>query len=251
MPSLLETIDLEKFYGGLRAVDGLSFHVDEGEVLGISGPNGAGKTTLFDLISGISSISGGRILYLGEDISHLDSRQICHRGIARTFQFNAGFDGLTIEQNVFIGANFGCPGRDIKRALISSKKTANLVEDALAFVGVQDRRGVMIGAASVLERKLSMVASALATRPRLMILDEPVGGLIPEEIERMKSLVQAITDRNITIILVEHVMRFLTALSNRVLVMHHGKKLFDGTPDEMYRNQDVIDVYLGSSTLPV
>ena len=243
---LLDVIDLKKSFGGLNAVDGLSFSVNQGEILGICGPNGAGKTTLFDLISGVSPISGGRIVYLGEDISGLNSGQICHRGIARTFQFNAGFDSLTIEQNVFIGAQFGHSSRGLRQRLLSSSRTEELVEEALKLAGLKDRRKVTIAFASVLERKLSMIASALATGPRLMIMDEPVGGLILEEMERLKSLVRALRERGITIILIEHVMQFLTSLSDRVIIMHHGRKLFEGTPRDMYRDQHVVDVYLGS-----
>ena len=246
-PPLLDIVDLRKNFGGLHAIDGLSFTVNKGEILGICGPNGAGKTTLFDLISGISPISGGKIIHSGEDISGLSAGQICRRGMARTFQFNAGFDSLTIEQSVFIGALFGHSNRGFRYRFISSSATAKLVEEALAFVGLEDRRGVAIALASVLERKLSMVACALATGPQLMMLDEPVGGLVRDEMERLSSLVQALRDRGITIILIEHAMQFLTSLSDRVIIMHHGKKLFEGTPREMYRDQDVVDVYLGSA----
>ena len=231
--------------GARAAVDARSFDVAEGEVLGIGGPNGAGKTTLFEVISGLNPATAGEVSLAGRPITRLSPERICHAGIARTFQLNAGFDSLTVRENVLIGAHFGRENRLLPGFRIDRAARAR-TEEALAAVGLSDRAAALTEKIPVLDRKLLMIASALATRPKLLLMDEPVGGLSPREIDHVMGVVRRLESLGITVILIEHVMRFLVQLSTRVLIMHHGEKLYEGAPDGLLRDSKVIDVYLGA-----
>jgi branched-chain amino acid transport system ATP-binding protein len=244
---LLTVHDLTKSYGSLQAVDRLSFCAQAGEVLGITGPNGAGKTTMFDVVSGITAPSAGNVKFDGRDITDLGPDRICHAGLVRTFQFNATFAGLTLMESVLVGAMYGSyrPGW---RAYFGAGRIARgRAEEAIDFVGLSDQRKQRIADAPVFEQKLAMIASAIATEPKLLMMDEPVAGLVPGEIDRVAELVLRLKDKGITILIIEHVMRFLTSFSTRILVMHHGAKLFEGAPDQMMRDQAVREVYLGAN----
>ena len=242
---LLACTHVSKHLGALAAVDDLSFDVAEGEVLGIGGPNGAGKTTLFEVISGLNPATAGEVSLAGRPITRLSPERICHAGIARTFQLNAGFDSLTVRENVLIGAHFGRENRLLPGFRIDRAARAR-TEEALAAVGLSDRAAALTEKIPVLDRKLLMIASALATRPKLLLMDEPVGGLSPREIDHVMGVVRRLESLGITVILIEHVMRFLVQLSTRVLIMHHGEKLYEGAPDGLLRDSKVIDVYLGA-----
>lgn len=233
-----------KSFGALTAVNNLSFDVGAGEILGIGGPNGAGKTTLFEVISGLNPATTGEILLAGENITRLVPEAICHAGIARTFQLNAGFDSLTARENVLVGAYFGRENRAMPTFRIGAE-TQRIADEALALVGLEASAERTTGKLPVLERKLLMMASALATRPKLLLMDEPVGGLTAKEIDRVMQAVRAIKASGVTIILIEHVMRFLVQLSDRVMIMHHGEKLFEGAPGNLVNDRAVVDVYLG------
>jgi branched-chain amino acid transport system ATP-binding protein len=242
---LLSCRNLCKNFGALAAVRDLSFDVVKGEVLGIGGPNGAGKTTLFEMISGLNPASSGDIMFEGRNIARFSPERICHEGILRTFQLNAGFDSLTVAETVLVAAHFGganrlWPGTRLDRP---ARDTST---DAIALVGLADCRDAVTRTLPILQRKLLMIASALATTPKLLLLDEPVGGLTPKEIDRVTGVVEAITARGISIILIEHVMRFLVRLSSRVMIMHHGEKIYEGSPEGLARDATVVDVYLGS-----
>lgn len=242
---LLRCRNFCKYFGALTAVKDLSFDVAKGEVLGIGGPNGAGKTTLFEMISGLNPASSGDIMFEGRNIAGLSPERVCHEGILRTFQLNAGFDSLTVAETVLVAAQFGSanrlwPGMRLDR--ISRDKSA----DAIDLVGLADFRDALTETLPILERKLLMIASALATTPKMLLLDEPVGGLTANEIDRVTEVVEAITARGITIILIEHVMRFLVLLSSRIMIMHHGEKIYEGSPEGLTRDATVVDVYLGS-----
>ncbi|MBE2275191.1 MAG: ABC transporter ATP-binding protein [Rhodobacteraceae bacterium] len=243
-PPLLVCHDVSKHFGALAAVSQLSFQVAPGEILGIGGPNGAGKTTLFEVLSGMNPATSGQIVFAGRDITRMAPEAICHAGIARTFQLNASFDSLTVRDNVRVAAYFG---RDNRRApgLKIGAGTEAVTDAALAAVGLTGRDREIAGRLPVIDRKLLMLAGAIATRPKLLLMDEPVGGLNAGEIDRMMDAVRAVAAQGVTIILIEHVMRFLVALSDRVMILHHGAKIFDGPPEGLVRDQKVVDVYLG------
>lgn len=243
---ILSCRDVSKSFGALAAVSHLSFDIARGEVFGIGGPNGAGKTTLFEVISGLSPASEGEILLDGQAITDLAPHQICHRGVARLFQLNASFDGLTVLENVLVGGYFGQKNRFLPGWRID-RESRRQARDLLDLVGLTDKADQPMRLASILERKLVMLAGALATRPKLLLMDEPVGGLTPKEIDRVADVVRQLAGLDVTVLLIEHVMRFLTELSDRVLIMHHGERLFEGSPDELAHDPDVVQVYLGQT----
>lgn len=233
-----------KHFGALAAVNNLSFDVAEGEVLGIGGPNGAGKTTLFDVISGLSPATAGTVTFGGRDITGLSPEAICHAGIARTFQLNACFDSLSVRDNVRVAAYFGRGNRRFT-GLSIGREAEDRAGAALSAVGLAGKDDALAGALPVLDRKLLMLAGALATGPQLLLMDEPVGGLSPRETDHLMAVVRRIAASGVTIILIEHVMRFLVQLSTRVMIMHHGERIYEGPPKGLVSDRTVIDVYLG------
>jgi branched-chain amino acid transport system ATP-binding protein len=241
---LLSCRNVGKLFGALAAVRDLSFDVGAGEILGIGGPNGAGKTTLFEVISGLNPASSGSIMLDGQDITGFAPERICHAGIARTFQLNAGFDSMTARENVLVGAYFGQRNRAVP-TLRAGREANEATDAALALLGISERADAVTGKLAVLDRKLLMMATAIATRPKLLLLDEPVGGLTTKEVDRVMEAVRAIKASGVTIILIEHVMRFLVRLSDRILIMHHGEKIFEGLPTQLVNDRTVVDVFLG------
>ncbi len=233
-----------KQFGSLAAVKDLSFSARRGEILGIGGPNGAGKTTLFDVLSGLNEATSGRVLLDGKDITRAAPEAICHAGIARTFQLNACFDSLTVRENVQVGAVFGRADHGLP-GLRPSEEAEAATDEALALVGLADKGNTVAGALPVLDRKLLMLAGAMATRPKFLLMDEPVGGLTHAEIDLMMETVRRIKAQGVTIILIEHVMRFLVALSDRVMILHHGERIYEGPAAGLVRDRTVVDVYLG------
>ena len=245
----LQVTNLTKRYGAMVAVNDLSFHVDTNEILGISGPNGAGKTTLFDVISGLSAPSGGSVTLFGRDITGWRAEQVCHAGLARTFQLNAVFDSMTVEENLLVASYFGRKNRSFP-ALWFDPESREDCDAALEIVGLGNDRQRLAAELSVLQRKLLMLASAVVTRPRLLMLDEPVGGLNRDEIALCADVIRRIrAERDMSIVLIEHVMSFVTALADRVMVMHHGAKLYEGSVAGMAESAEVVSAYLGSSGL--
>jgi branched-chain amino acid transport system ATP-binding protein len=240
--AVLEVRGIEKRYGGLRAVADVSLRVAAGEVLGIAGPNGAGKTTLFDTISGHTIASAGEILLAGEPIRGTKIHHRCRLGLARTFQQPVAADTLTVLENAYLAASFrrGRSGRRSRGEDVAAGMAA------LERVGLDGQAHVIASALPVYDRKRLMIATALATDPMVLLLDEPFGGLSPGEIDETMGLIRAIGRTGVAIVCIEHVMRALVALADRVLVMHHGAELFVGTPAEMLRDRRVIDVYLGA-----
>ncbi len=243
---LLSCRGVSKYFGALAAVKDLSFEVAPGEVLGIGGPNGAGKTTLFDVISGLDPADDGDIVFDGSAIQRAAPQSLCHRGIARTFQLDAGFDTLTVAENVLVSAHFGRRNRGWP-GLALDREARRRAGEALEAVGLAGRAGETVKNLPVFHRKLLMMASALATDARLLLLDEPVGGLNPAEIDRMTAIVEGVRAGGVTIVVIEHVMRFLVRLSDRVLIMHHGEKIYEGLPQGLAGDRRVIEVYLGES----
>lgn len=237
---------LSKHFGGLAAVDDLSFSVRPGETFGIAGPNGAGKTTLFDTITGHARATGGRIVFQGEEIQARSSHAICQLGIARTFQIPAVFPEHTVLANVALSAYFGHSAR-IAPGIRFDEASIERSFDALRFVGLESKASDVAGPLALFDKKRLMFASAIASEPKLLMLDEPVGGLTPSEVDEMLALVRRVRDSGVTIVLIEHVMRALMSISDRVMVMNHGKLLFQGTPADVQGHEEVIRVYLGTA----
>jgi branched-chain amino acid transport system ATP-binding protein len=233
-----------KNFGALAAVKDLSFEVRRGETLGIGGPNGAGKTTLFEVISGLNRADSGQILFRGQDLAGRTPERICHLGIARTFQLNAGFDTLTAIENVLVAGQYGVRNRTWPN-LAFAPAVRRRARETLDRVGMAERADSIVRHLPVLDRKRLMVATALMTEPSLLLLDEPVGGLNAGEIDAMMALIGRLPGEGVTLILIEHVMRFLVQLSSRVLIMHHGEKIYEGSADGLVRDRTVIEVYLG------
>jgi branched-chain amino acid transport system ATP-binding protein len=240
---ILVCANLSRFFGALAAVDDLSFAVRRGEIFGVSGPNGAGKTTLFNLLSGHVPPSRGTIRFAGREIQALPPHRICHLGLARTFQIPLVFGSGTVAENALVGAYFGKrPGALGLRFHADDRRR---VDEALALVGLAAKRDAESGLLSVFDKKRLMIASALATGPAILLLDEPVGGLNHREIDEFVALIRRLRDAGLTVMLIEHVMRALMSLSDRVMILHHGEKLAEGTPAQIRRDPEVIRVYLG------
>jgi branched-chain amino acid transport system ATP-binding protein len=237
---VLELVDVDKRFGGLRALDGLSFTVEEGEVLGMIGPNGSGKSTAFNVITGTLRCDEGAVVFDGEDITGLRPHHISHKGIARTFQVVKPFPHLNALENVLVGSLFG--GRGSKR----TDETLAEAREVLGRVGLAAKSEAKAESFTIVERKWLEVARALATRPKLLLLDEFMAGLGPGEIPQAIDLVRSIRDSGVTVVLVEHVIKAITGACDRVVVLDAGRKLADGSIDDIVRNPEVIEAYLGS-----
>jgi len=223
--ALLEVRGVTKRYGGLTAVGDVSFSVNRGEIFGIAGPNGAGKTTLFDVITGMVRATKGEIVFDGTSITKASVHEICHRGITRTFQKPSVFDTETVMGNVVVGAHFGS-GKPWWKSLGRDPEVWDRAVWALELVGLGDRAGELSGDLPVYDKKRLMIASALASSPRVLFLDEPFGGLNDEEIDAMLELLDRINkEQGVTLVLIEHVMRALMSLADRVLIMDQGATL--------------------------
>ena len=242
--AILECQKVSKAYGGLLAVSELSFAVEPGEVYAIVGPNGAGKTSLFDCISGINPATSGAIRFLDREIQGLRPHDICRRGMARTFQTTVAFDSQTVLTNVLVGGTFGRVGENPFLSFNDSAIGAAL--DALALCGLAGQQRAAAGSLPVLARKRLMLATALATHPQLLLLDEPFGGLNPAERTQMIDLIRVVSRTGVTILMIEHVMKAVQALAGRILVIHHGQQIAEGPPSKVLRDPRVIEVYLGT-----
>ena len=237
---LLEVVRVAIRFGGLAALSGVSFAVQAGEIVGLIGPNGAGKTTLFNVITGFVRPTGGTVRFRGQDITGLPSYTICRRGISRTFQLVRIFPSLTVLENVLIGE---CFGRDGKRRPLAESRPEAL--EQLRVVGLERQADRPAGALPVGGRKRLEIARALATRPALLLLDEVIAGLTPTEGGHLMDLIGQIRGRGTTIILIEHVMKAIMNLSDRIVVLHHGEKLAEGPPHAIARDPAVVSAYLG------
>ena len=222
----------------------LSFAVEPGEVYAIVGPNGAGKTSLFDCISGVNPATSGVIKFKDREIQGLRAHQISRLGLARTFQTTVAFDSQTVLTNVLIGSTFG---RDGSSATLSFKnQVRDDALDALALCGLGGLQRTLAGQLPVLARKRLMLATALAMRPEMLLLDEPFGGLNPAERAQMIELIRTVAKTGVTILMIEHVMKAVQALADRILVIHHGQQITVGPPSKVLRDRRVIEVYLGN-----
>ncbi|MEJ2099943.1 MAG: ABC transporter ATP-binding protein [Desulfobacterales bacterium] len=236
---ILEGQGVTKYFGGLAAVFNVDFHVAEGEALGLIGPNGAGKTTLFNLISAAQTPNSGEIRFKGSDITGLAPFKICRMGVARTFQTVKIFADLPVISNVILGSYFGMsPGR-------SSAEALGEAIECLEFVGLSAAKETVAKDLTLANQKRLEVARALATGPELILLDEIMAGLTATEVTEAMELVSRIRKRGITVIMIEHVMKAIMQVCDRIMVLHHGAKLAEGTPKEIATRKEVIEVYLG------
>ncbi len=240
MAGLLKCIGVSKSFGGLQALKAIDLTVESSKITGVVGPNGSGKSTLLNLISGIYKLDSGRILFDKDEISNLPPYRICNMGISRTSQIVQTFHGMTALENVLIGSTFGS-GR--KTAIKDARLKA---EDTLALVNFPHaKNGTPVDQLTISELKRVQLAKALATGPKLLLLDELLTGLNPTECDREIQLVKQIRDSGISILMVEHSMRIIMGLCDTVVVFHHGEKIAEGTPQEISNNESVIKVYLG------
>jgi branched-chain amino acid transport system ATP-binding protein len=240
---ILSVEGVTKFFGGLEALSEVNFHLYEKEILGLIGPNGAGKTTLFHVIAGVYKPDQGIINFLGETINGLRRDAICKKGIARTFQIPMPFQGMSVLENVMVGSHFGSHGKT------SLKECQREAEDLLLIVGLADKRNVLASRLTLVERKMLEISRALSTRPSLLLLDEVVAGLNPTETLKIIDLIRKIRDDGKTILIIEHVMKAIMEVSDRVIVLNYGKKIAEGRPEEVVVNQKVIMAYLGGMVL--
>jgi branched-chain amino acid transport system ATP-binding protein len=237
----IEAREVSKFFGGIQAVKDISFRLYNGEILGLIGPNGAGKTTLFNVLAGMFRPSRGSVYFKNIDIAGLKPHQICHLGIARTFQIVKPFPTLTVLENVMIGVKFGR-----KDEFFDKKDFQAPALSTLEFIGIQDRANDPCAALNLGEIKKVELARALATNPDVLLLDEVIAGLNFVETELMMNLIRRIRDeKGITILMIEHVMKAVMGISDRVMVLHHGEKIADGMPEDVVNQEEVVNAYLG------
>ena len=236
---ILEVHDICKNFGGIRAVDKLSFDVDHGEILGLLGPNGSGKTTLFNLITGVYVADSGRIRFAKYDITNQLSYKIALRGISRTFQTTKIFHNQTVLENIDIAMI----ARARKRH--RSQDAGRKIDNMLAFTHLEEVKEAVAGDLTHAQQRRLMVAMALIEEPELLLLDEITAGMSGEECNEIVEMTKKIRDRGVTIVLIEHNMRVAMALSDRIIVLNFGKKIAEGTPQEITTNETVLEAYLG------
>lgn len=237
---LLELDDVAVSFGGLRALDGVSFGVDEGEILGLIGPNGSGKSTAFNAITGVVKADSGRVIFDGEDITGQAPHKVAYKGIARTFQLVRPFQRLTALDNVLVGTYFGAGrirarGRAVEHAM-----------EVLERVGLAEKAHVHAADLTILERKWLEVARALAGSPKLILLDEFMAGINQSQVPEAVALVKSMNEMGLTVIVVEHIIKAITSACDRVIVLDAGTKLAEGSVDEVVSDPNVIEAYLGS-----
>jgi branched-chain amino acid transport system ATP-binding protein len=233
---LLEVQGVTKRFGGLLANDDVSFTVKDGEIVSIIGPNGAGKSTLFNCITGFYRPNAGRVLYQGKDITRFGADRICKMGIARTFQIVQIISDMTVLENVMTGAFL----RSARNGAARGK-----AEEILRFTGLFEKRNAAATALTIADKKRLEVSMALATQPKLLMLDEAMAGLTPFELKEMMALIRKVRENGIALVIVEHVMEAVMELSDRVIVINSGRMIVEGTPKEVVVNTEVIQAYLG------
>ena len=240
MANILEVTGLTKRFHGLVAVNDVSFHVQRGEILGLIGPNGAGKTTLVGMVNGTVAPTAGDIVFEGQSVRALPAFRRAHLGIGRTFQVMKPFPGMSVLENASVGALFGAKGgeRNIRRAREQAR-------ECLEFVGLGKRVAQRADALGGPDRKRLELAKALSMKPRLLLLDEVMAGLNHVEIEEVIEDIRKVRDQGISILVIEHVMKAITSLSDRVFVLHHGEKIVEGATEDVLNDARVVEAYLG------
>ncbi|MBY0324891.1 MAG: ABC transporter ATP-binding protein [Reyranella sp.] len=239
---MLEVRELSKSFGGLKAVDQASLDVRQGEIVGLIGPNGAGKTTLFAAIAGFHKPDAGRVAFNGQDITGLAPHRICSAGMVRTFQITQPFAKISVRENIMVGAYLHTADRKV------AEHEAEAVAGMVGMAGQLDQKGADL---TVAGRKRLELARALATGPRLLLLDEVMAGLNPTEITEIVQVIRDIRDSGITILLIEHVMQAVTSLAERVYVLNQGRMIAEGTPAAIADNPQVVEAYLGHGAAKV
>jgi len=234
--NILEIQKVRKYFGGIKAVESFSLNVGEGEIVGLIGPNGAGKSTLFNCVAGVFPPTAGDILFLGEKINGQKPWDLCHKGLARTFQIVKPFASRTVLYNVMVGAFATTDKR-------SEAETRAM--EVLHHLRMEEKKDLRAGNLTIADRKRLEIAKALATRPRLLLLDEVMAGLRPTEVDEMVAIIKHLREGGITVFVIEHIMRAIMALSDRIAVLHFGTKIAEGTPQEIARDERVIKAYLG------
>jgi branched-chain amino acid transport system ATP-binding protein len=236
--SLLEVKKVSRFFGGLAAVKDVSFDLRQGEILGLIGPNGAGKTTLFNVINGFYAPSRGDVFFKGEKISGLKPYRICRLGIARTFQVVKPLQRMSVHENVIASAYLRAKDR---------RQAEEISNETIAFTGLDDDRNVISKGLPLGTRKRLEIARALATQPELLLLDESFAGLNPTELNASIEIIRKIKEKGITIMIIEHHMKVIMAISDRIVVLNYGEKIAEGTPQEIRNNALVVEAYLGEA----
>ena len=242
MSILLQVQGVTKRFGGLLALSQVTFDLPEGQILGLIGPNGAGKTTLFNTINGVYKPDEGRIFFRGQDVSGKKPYQLAKMGMARTHQVVRPLNELTVRENVMAGACFGHENHSLGRA-------ASIAGEVLEFVGLAARAGQLASSLNVAQKKRLEMARALAARPYLLLLDEVLAGLNSSEIDGMVQTVLKIREQGVTILMIEHVMKAVMNVSDRIMVLDYGLQIAEGSPQEIAKNERVIGAYLGDPKL--
>ncbi|MGQ9834173.1 MAG: ABC transporter ATP-binding protein [Candidatus Villigracilaceae bacterium] len=242
MTMILQVQGVTKRFGGLQALTRVTFDLPQGQILGLIGPNGAGKTTLFNAINGVYHPEEGRILFLGKDVTHMHPYHLAKMGMARAHQIVRPLNELTVRENVMVGACFGHENQSLSKA-------AKIAEEVLDFVKLSWRADQLAGSLNVAQKKRLEMARALAAHPRLLLLDEVLAGLNPSEVDGMIQTILDIRKQGITIIMIEHLMKAVMNVSDRILVLDYGEQIAEGTPDEIARHPRVIEAYLGDPKL--
>ena len=236
--NLLEVKKVSRFFGGITAVKDVSFSVQQGEILGLIGPNGAGKTTLFNVVNGFYTPSRGEVYFKGETISGRKPHEICKRGMARTFQVVKPLQRMSVLDNVVASAFLRAKTR---------READEIAMETLTFTGLAGDRDVISKGLPLGKRKRLEIARALATRPELLLLDESFAGLNPSELDESIGIIRKIKDRGITIMIIEHHMKVIMSISDRIVVLNYGEKIAEGSPLEIGKNPQVIEAYLGEA----
>jgi branched-chain amino acid transport system ATP-binding protein len=248
MGPLLEVKGLTKRFGGLTAVAALDFELGEGEILGLIGPNGAGKTTTFNIIAGADGADAGGIRFAGEPILGLAPHQIARRGIMRTFQHNRPFGSMPVLENVMVGAHTRFSRNLLlKKASEEERQQRRRAQELVEFVGLGGMAGADVGTLSFGQGRLLEIARALAGEPRAILFDEPAAGLTQAELDRLAGIIRGIAQRGIAVLLIEHDMRFLLPLAQRVVVLNFGARIAEGAPHEVRVHPAVVEAYLGDA----
>jgi branched-chain amino acid transport system ATP-binding protein len=236
MAALLEVEQLDKLYGGLKAVNNVSFEMHEGSIVGLIGPNGAGKTTLFNVVSGVEPATSGRVRFRGEDVTNWPAHRIAKLGLSRTFQTVRLFPQISVIDNAMVGAFLHTADMETARENAAEK---------LELVGLYEQRDLPLKSLTLVDRKRVEMARALCTNPELLLLDEVMAGLNPQEVDLALDLIRRVRDSGVTVLVVEHILRAIMQLCDRILVMDYGALICDGTCEEVRRDPGVIAAYIG------